>query len=58
MTSTPQPSISSMAHELLDRWEHFLQTERTVHSISELNPDSPLFGTMAELDLLSRDTIA
>ena len=58
MISTPQPSLSSMAHELMDRWEHFLQTERTAHSISELNPESPLFGTMAELDLLSRDTIA
>lgn len=58
MTSTPQLSLSSMANDLLDRWERFLQTEHTAHSISELNPDSPLFGTMADLDLLSRDTIA
>ncbi len=58
MTSTPPLSVSSMAHELLDRWEHFLQTERTAFSIPDLNPDSPLFGTMADLDLLSRDSIA
>lgn len=58
MTSTPPLSVSSMAHELLDRWEHFLQTERTTFSIPDLNPDSPLFGTMADLDLLSRDSIA
>lgn len=58
MTSTPPLSVSSMAHELLDLWEHFLQIERTAFSIPDLDPESPLFGNMAELDLLSRDSIA